>query len=172
MQTLSTKKKSNSREMPWNRYRDSTVGRNRCWKMLVRMALGSSSIISCCFKRSVLNWRHICDNIWSFSLGGRWFRLTKFEAACMLFLCQKSEPNLVYRTYNFPWLQSTNFVFVLYNIIHRMNILWETSSVITYGIQEVIKSIKNKASTLFIWPYLKLQNFWERERSHVGKWSN
>ena len=109
MQTLSTKKKSNSREMPWNRYRDSTVGRNRCWKMLVRMALGSSSIISCCFKCSVLNWRHICDNIWSFSLGGRWFRLTKFEAACMLFLCQKSEPNLVYRTYNFPRLQSTKF---------------------------------------------------------------
>lgn len=37
------------------------------------IAFGSSFNVSCCFNPSVLNLRHICDNIWSRIPFGNWF---------------------------------------------------------------------------------------------------
>ena len=55
--------------------------------MLDRIAFGKLFKVSCCFKPSVLNFRQMCDNIWSCMSCGSWFLEANSEAALTVSLC-------------------------------------------------------------------------------------
>jgi len=55
--------------------------------MLDRIAFGKPFKASCCFRPSVLNFKQMCDNIWSCMFGGSWFLDANSEAALTVSLC-------------------------------------------------------------------------------------
>ena len=80
--------KRKSWETPWKREAFCRTGKKRWCEMLERMAFGRPYKVSCCFRPSVLNLRHMWDNIWSWIRAGKWFRIANSEAALIVSLCQ------------------------------------------------------------------------------------
>ncbi len=73
---------SKSEEVPRKRYTFSIVERNNCWARDARMAFGSVSRVSCCWRLSVLNLSRVCAIICSCRYLGKWFRFPKSVTAC------------------------------------------------------------------------------------------